>query len=221
MKAYRIGVLADTHVPQYQPSLPGGVMQTLADVDLIFHLGNITEPYLLRDLSRIAPVVAVRGDHDTLTIPRRLIVSVAGIRIGLVHGTLPLYRRLPSPPSPDKHASRQQAWNNFLLGLERAFKDSDAILFGHQRPHMAWQHGKLLFSPGAVYHPTLDMVQAELAKNPPLLRRLALQRWLAAAEKEPAGATMSPSVGILTIADGKIQAELLSISAASPLTPIS
>ena len=51
------GVISDTHgmlVPE--------VLQSLMGVDLIIHAGDIDTPFVLDELNRIAPTVAVRGD---------------------------------------------------------------------------------------------------------------------------------------------------------------
>jgi putative SOS response-associated peptidase YedK len=73
--------------------------------------------------------------------------------------------------------------------------------------------GVLLFSPGAIYHPTPDLVQAELAKNPPLLRRRELQRWLDEhGQEHDAEAAQPPTVGILAVSSAGIQAEVRSLS---------
>jgi len=53
------GVISDTHgmlVPE--------VLQSLMGVDLIIHAGDIDTPFVLDELNRIAPTVAVRGNMD-------------------------------------------------------------------------------------------------------------------------------------------------------------
>ena len=60
----RIGVVADTHCPEFAERLPDRLFDALRDVDLIVHAGDVNGPDTLAQLSRIAPVEAVRGDHD-------------------------------------------------------------------------------------------------------------------------------------------------------------
>jgi Mn2+/Fe2+ NRAMP family transporter len=57
-------------------------------VDLILHAGDITGPGAIAALERIAPVQAVRGDHDRglTSLPLSREVMVEGRRIVLVHG---------------------------------------------------------------------------------------------------------------------------------------
>ena len=86
----RIGVVADTHVGELLPELPGEVCEALAGVDLILHAGDIIDPAALEVLRAVAPVVAVRGNHDNREVrrdlPRDVLVRVGGVRIGLTHG---------------------------------------------------------------------------------------------------------------------------------------
>lgn len=54
-----IGVISDTHGllrPEVSPAFSG--------VDLIFHAGDVDRPAVLDELSKIAPVLAVRGNMD-------------------------------------------------------------------------------------------------------------------------------------------------------------
>ena len=60
----RIGVLADTHCPEFMESLPDAVFKAFERVDLILHAGDVNEEQTLASLRRVAPVEAVRGDHD-------------------------------------------------------------------------------------------------------------------------------------------------------------
>ena len=84
-----IGVIADSHVGEFLPALPDGVQSAFEGCDLILHAGDICAPGVLDELGRIAPVVAVRGDHDRLgatRLPRTQTLTVDGVRIGLIHG---------------------------------------------------------------------------------------------------------------------------------------
>jgi putative phosphoesterase len=77
----RIGLVADTHHPEFLESLPEALFTTLAEagVDLILHAGDVGGPETLDQLARVAPVRAVRGDHDGgLDLPVELIVEVEG-----------------------------------------------------------------------------------------------------------------------------------------------
>ena len=55
----KIGVISDTH-----GLLRPEVLTALAGVEQILHLGDVGKASILKDLSRIAPVTAVRGNCD-------------------------------------------------------------------------------------------------------------------------------------------------------------
>lgn len=60
----RIGLLADTHIPEAREALPMEVIDAFRGVDLILHAGDIYILSVLDDLECIAPVLAASGDDD-------------------------------------------------------------------------------------------------------------------------------------------------------------
>src|SRR2546427_8746994 len=84
----RIGVVADTHCPEFLDELPAALLDGLRGVDLILHAGDVGGPSTLERLGEIAPVEAVRGDHDPrmTELPLSREVVVGGRRIAIVHG---------------------------------------------------------------------------------------------------------------------------------------
>ena len=80
MSTYRVGVVSDTHVPEFHPALHRAIFRRLAGVDVILHAGDITEQSTLDTLSRIAPVVAVRGNHDELDLPYQRVVDCGAVQ---------------------------------------------------------------------------------------------------------------------------------------------
>ena len=54
-----IGLISDTH-----GRLPDDALVAMADVDYIIHAGDIGGPSILRELSELAPTVAVLGNND-------------------------------------------------------------------------------------------------------------------------------------------------------------
>ena len=83
----RVGVIADTHSPEFLDRLPDAVFEALAGSELILHAGDINSEETLAALRRIAPVEAVRGDHDrSLGLPKSREIVVEGKRIVVVHG---------------------------------------------------------------------------------------------------------------------------------------
>ncbi len=131
----RIGVLSDTHI-RAGKSLPSWVFNELADVEMIFHAGDILIPQVLEDLACIAPVKAVRGNCDgweLADLPSELLSVLEGWRIGLVHGCAGVGYDTP-----------ERAFNTFKD------KGVNIIIFGHSHvPYMNWLNGVLLFNPGS------------------------------------------------------------------------
>jgi len=88
----RVGVVADTHLPRFGRSLPPALVAGLHGVDLVLHLGDLTDPFALDLLAQIAPVEAVAGNNDAADVVQRLgtrrVVEVGGARIGMTHGHL-------------------------------------------------------------------------------------------------------------------------------------
>ena len=155
----RIGVVADTHVGEHLPVLPPEVAEVLDGVDLILHAGDLTDAVVLEELGRIAPVVAVRGNHDEEAgiggLPRDAVVEAGGRRIGLTHGARTKAVELPAA------ALSLLTARTVLLGFEgamrRRFGDVDCVVVGHlHMPIHRMVDGALLFSPGAVFVPELD-----------------------------------------------------------------
>ena len=129
----RIGVVADTHVGENLPELPAEVCEVLAGVNLILHAGDIIDPAVLDALRAVAPVVAVRGNHDERRghreLPRDVLVRVGGARIGLTHGHRRASVELPAI------AVSLVAGRPVRLGFERTmrgrFPGADCVVVGH------------------------------------------------------------------------------------------
>jgi putative phosphoesterase len=80
----RIGVISDTH-----GLVPPGVAAVFNGLDLILHAGDLDTPEVLRQLERLAPVVAVRGNMDRGAWAKRLpmaeTVDCDGVAIHVRH----------------------------------------------------------------------------------------------------------------------------------------
>ncbi len=81
----RIGVVSDTHGllrPEVAPALAG--------VERILHLGDVGKPEILKELDKIAPVTAVRGNIDTggpcSHLPETEVVMLGDRYLYLLHG---------------------------------------------------------------------------------------------------------------------------------------
>ena len=120
----KIGVISDTHGllrPEVPPLLKG--------VESILHLGDVGDAKILRDLKKIAPVTAVRGnidrDGECGRLPETEVLLLDGAYIYLLHdiGTLHL------DPAAAKFA---------------------AVLYGHSHKAEIRRHkGVLYFNPGS------------------------------------------------------------------------
>jgi hypothetical protein len=148
-----IGVIADTHVGEFLDALPQGALDALAGSDLILHAGDLSDGSVIRTLERIAPVIAVRGDHDLPSaphLPRRAVVQVGRHRIGLIHGK----RRSTDALVVAAHAAagRRIGWDaGRMRAMARSFRDVDAVVFGHwHEAAIARVDGVLVMNPGAV-----------------------------------------------------------------------
>jgi hypothetical protein len=86
----KLALIADTHIPDRIPALPASLLSHLRSVDMILHAGGFTCLEVLETLRAITETVAVYGNADELDISRQLpdrrLLSLAGRRIGLIHG---------------------------------------------------------------------------------------------------------------------------------------
>ena len=80
----KIGVISDTHGllrPEVAPALAG--------VERILHIGDVGDPSILKQLGKIAPVTAIRGNIDIhgpcSKLPETEVVLVAGSYIYMLH----------------------------------------------------------------------------------------------------------------------------------------
>jgi putative phosphoesterase len=205
VKPIRVGVVADTHCPEFLERLPEGIFERLAGVDLILHAGDIGSHDTLAELARIAPVEAVRGDHDRgLDLPERRVVEIAGRRIGLLHGNRS--HLFEEPATFAGTVSLGYWWPSAGLHrhLLRSFHDVDVVVYGHTHSAAARQVGRtLLFNPGAVYQVTPEEAVKRLARHPGWFERA----WLEVIRHRRVWP--QPSVGVLDISPEGIVASIL------------
>ncbi|HTI32428.1 MAG TPA: YfcE family phosphodiesterase [Miltoncostaea sp.] len=149
----RIGVLADTHVGEHLPTLPPEVLERFDGVDLIVHAGDIAVPRVLEELAEVAPVAAVRGNHDRGTLrrlPLSMVIPAGAFRIGVTHGMR--RARLELPSSLMSVAAGRPVLLGFARQMVGRFTDVDMVITGHL--HLSFDHevdGVRHFSPGAVF----------------------------------------------------------------------
>jgi putative phosphoesterase len=150
----RIGVVADTHCPGFLERLPSALFDALRGVDLILHAGDVDAQQTLDELARIAPVQAVRGDHDrglgALPETRRL--EVEGKRIVVVHGNRSRWFEEPQTLIWTLSLGYLHPRFGLSRALRRRFPDADVIVFGHtHRPAVERYGDVLVFNPGGVH----------------------------------------------------------------------
>ncbi len=161
--------MADTHCPEFLDELPAGLLEGLSGVDLILHAGDVGGPSTLERLGEVAPVAAVRGDHDgrMTDLPLHREVAAGGRRIVVVHGNRG--RLIEEPLTLLGTLSLGTVWpvGGLTAHLKRQHPKADVIVYGHtHRARTDMVGGTLVFNPGAVYQ--VDAVEARqrLARRP-------------------------------------------------------
>jgi putative phosphoesterase len=191
-----VGVVADTHCPEFLDRLPEGIFKVLNGVQVILHAGDVNEASTLAELARIAPVEAVRGDHDgaleSLPVTREL--TVEGKRIVVVHGDRSRWIEEPQTLLWTLSLGYFRPHSGLPRHLRRRFPEADVIVYGHtHRAHTQRVDGALLFNPGGVHQWNPATTRRRLAQKPGWFEWWWLQvaRHLRRYEE--------PSVGILQI----------------------
>jgi putative phosphoesterase len=204
----RVGVVADTHCPEFMDRLPDRLTIAFRGVQLILHAGDVDAQATLDQLARIAPVQAVRGDHDraleSLSPTRE--VTVEGKQIVIVHGNRSRWVEEPQTLLWTLSLGYFRPHGGLPRSLRRRFPDADVIVFGHtHRSHMRRIDGVLLFNPGGVHQWNPATVRRRLKQKPGwfewcwLQVARHLQRW------------ESPSVGVLEIDEDGIMPRVIEL----------
>lgn len=125
---FLIGVISDTH-----GHVPSDVPKAFKNADLIIHAGDIGDEKVLDQLSRIAPVVAVRGNMDfgkwSRLLPETEIIEIGQIILYVLHAA----NRMDADP------------------VEFGFK---VVISGHtHRPDVSEQNGVTYLNPGSASYP--------------------------------------------------------------------
>lgn len=118
--------------------LPARLIRELGDADFILHAGDWTSEAVYDELARYAPVEGVAGNNDGEAVYARFglrkIVTIGGVRIGLVHGHGP--------------GTRETAEQRALKAFEA--EEADAVVFGHSHIPLLRREGeRLFFNPGS------------------------------------------------------------------------
>lgn len=94
----RIGLVADTHIPEAGPTLPSELLRILSGCDRILHAGDLHVISVVDQLAEIAPAVASLGNGDVVRCEGRrpgvswdsrvrdmFVIEPPGVSIGLTH----------------------------------------------------------------------------------------------------------------------------------------
>ncbi|MGH7777697.1 MAG: metallophosphoesterase family protein [Candidatus Dormibacterales bacterium] len=165
----RVGLVADTHSPEFLDRLPKTLMEAFKGVDLILHAGDVGGRETLSRLGRLAPVEAVRGDHDRGLpgLPDARQLEIAGVKVALVHGNRG--HLIEEPVTFVSTVTLGYLWPMPDLGpwLLRRFPEADVIVHGHTHfPSVRRSAGKLIVNPGAVYQVTPEAARRRLEAGP-------------------------------------------------------
>jgi len=147
----RIGLVADTHIPEAGAALWPQVFDAFRDVDVIMHGGDVHDLGVVDELAALAPIYVARGNGDDGDGGRPVqpedprvqpawTVELGGLRIGLTH-------TIPIPEFPPIHTVRRS--------IERLFGDErlDVLVYGDTHVEdIATYAGVLCVNPGS---PTL------------------------------------------------------------------
>lgn len=153
MMKMKIGVIADTHIPDALRELPPRVLEILQGVDLILHAGDVCDLAVLQQLEPIAQVFAVSGNRDPAPVRKYLQeqqrLTFANRAIGLVHGHRAWSVGLLTRGRFLLNArARDEALHDYVLHL---WDDVNIVVFGHtHQPYMRVHGDVFLFNPGAV-----------------------------------------------------------------------
>jgi hypothetical protein len=134
-----IGVISDTHIPTRAEGIPLRVYDIFNNASYILHAGDFVQLSVAVDLEKIAPLVAVYGNMDTVSVkkkyPRVNSLEVLGWKIGIMHDGIPILRS---------------------ARLERFAKRNgfDVLIFGHtHRGIVREEDGVLYVNPGSPTQP--------------------------------------------------------------------
>jgi putative phosphoesterase len=211
----RLGIVADTHSPEFLPELPEELFRRLRGVDLILHAGDVGGEETLRRLRELAPVEAVRGDHDGAMeeLPMWREVAIGGRRIAIVHGNRG--HLVEEPVTLLGTLTLGLIWpgGGVVEAVRRQFPLADVIVYGHtHRARVDELGGTLLFNPGAVYMVTAGEARRRLGNGPGWFQWC----WLQVIRHRRD--TPVSSVGVLEIPEderGQIKARVYSLDGAT------
>ena len=120
----KVGLISDTH-----SLLRSEALESLRGSDFIIHAGDICDAAVLEQLSRLAPVTAVRGNNDrgawAAAIPETNVLEVGATLLYVIH-------------------------NIDELDIDPGAAGFHAVIYGHShKPLIEEKHGVLFINPGS------------------------------------------------------------------------
>ncbi|MFX1519608.1 MAG: metallophosphoesterase family protein [Promethearchaeota archaeon] len=137
-KPQKIGLISDTHIPIVAEAIPEKVFRIFEEneVSLIIYAGDLVSLTVIDELDKIAPVLAVHGNMDSLGVASQLPeineTEILGHNIGAIHG------------SGGPHG--------FIERLENVIKGNDyeIVVCGHlHNTFVEHKFGRLFVNPGS------------------------------------------------------------------------
>lgn len=144
VEARTVAIVADTHVPDREESIPDRFRERMREADHVIHAGDFTAPEMLAAVRELAAgLTAVYGNMDrtgdgpeTVDLPETDTVTVGGVTFAVTHGTV---RSL-------------EAWNDAVAAAAREVGGDPVVGVGahtHQVRDVV-HDGVRLLNPGSV-----------------------------------------------------------------------
>ncbi|HEV7213482.1 MAG TPA: metallophosphoesterase [Chloroflexota bacterium] len=138
-RAFRLGVLSDTHWYSRAAAVPESAIARMGACDAYLHCGDFLQPALLQPLRERAALFCVLGNVDpaelTEVTPARLLLRLGSWRIGAVHVA----------------GHNRSAWRRTA---DRFPERLDVLCFGHSHRSVAEQSDGIVFlNPGSAVDP--------------------------------------------------------------------
>ncbi len=153
--ATRIGLIADTHIPEARATLWPQVFAAFAGVDRILHGGDVHDLALLDELEKVAPVYCARGNGEDGSGGRVIqpedarvkyawTMAVESVTVGLTH-YVPLGAAGEAPPGLTLESFVARLWPE---------QRPDVIVSGDSHTELITEiDGILCVNPGSPTYP--------------------------------------------------------------------
>lgn len=157
-EAKRIGIIADTHIPDRSSGLHHAIFRYFKNVDLILHAGDISSPQVVEALGTMSEVITVRGNNrgdrrlfQPALPDRQIIEALNGYRIGLIHGVENVYQRV-TDLIIGRAGFASRCSFRMVKRVDGLFDNVHCIVYGHAHWPLVYFNEKRLFvNPGKAF----------------------------------------------------------------------